>query len=257
MGGWMAVLTYIRRYWIAVAAHLAVLLAWQLFVQLGEIKPYIMPSPLATIMTLGDDNAWVHNTLFTAGEIFGGYFCAVVFGVSMALFFSWSKLLDAALMPLLISLNMIPKVALGPIFIVWFSYGMGSNILMAFAISFLPILITTARGLQEVEPDLIDLVRTLRASRWQIFTKIQLPGSLPFIFSGMKVAVVLAVAGAIVGEFIASEEGLGYLMMQRQVELDTASMFMAVLLITLIGSVLYGLVIMLEKIMVPRDARLG
>jgi len=134
---------------------------------------------------------------------------------------------------------------------------MGSNILMAFAISFLPILITTARGLKEVEPDLIDLVRTLRATRWQVFTKIQLPGSLPYIFSGMKVAVVLAVAGAIVGEFIASEEGLGYLMMQRQVELDTASMFMAVLLITLIGSVLYGGVILLEKLVVPRDARLG
>jgi len=253
----MAVLNFFRRYWIAIVAHLAVIAAWQLFVQLGEIEPYIMPSPLATIVTLADDNAWVHNTLFTAGEIFGGYFCAVIFGVGMALLFSWSKILDAAFMPLLISLNMIPKVALGPIFIVWFSYGMGSNILMAFAISFLPILITTARGLKEVEPDLIDLVRTLRATRWQVFTKIQLPGSLPYIFSGMKVAVVLAVAGAIVGEFIASEEGLGYLMMQRQVELDTASMFMAVLLITLIGSVLYGGVILMEKLVVPRDARLG
>lgn len=251
----MAVLNFVRRHWIAVAAHVVAVVAWQLFVQLGEIEPYVMPSPLATILTLGDDNAWVHNTLFTAGEIFGGYICAVAFGVGMALIFSWSKVIDSALMPILISLNMIPKVALGPIFIVWFSYGMGSNILMAFAISFLPILITTSRGLKEVEPDLIDLVRTLRATRWQIFIKIQLPGSLPYIFSGMKVAVVLAVAGAIVGEFIASEEGLGYLMTQRQVELDTAAMFMAVLLITLIGSILYGLVILLEKLTVPQDAR--
>ena len=160
-------------------------------------------------------------------------------------------------MPLLISLNMIPKVALGPIFIVWFSYGMGSNILMAFAISFLPILITTARGLKKVEPDLIDLVRVLHATRWQIFTKIPLPGSLPYIFSGMKVAVVLAVSGAIVGEFIASGEGLAYLMMQRQVELDTASMFMSVLLTTLIGSILHGIAILLEKFVVPQDARIG
>ena len=251
----MAVLNFFRRYWIAIVAHLAVLVAWQLFVQLGEVESYIMPSPVATILTLGDDNGWVHNTLFTAGEIFGGYFCAVIFGVGMALFFSWSKILDAALMPLLISLNMIPKVALGPIFIVWFSYGMGSNILMAFAISFLPILITTARGLKEVEPDLIDLVRVLRATRWQVFTKIQLPGSLPYIFSGMKVAVVLAVAGAVVGEFIASEEGLGYLMLQVQVTMDTAAMFMAVLLITLVGVLLYGLVLTLERIFVVRDAR--
>ena len=253
----MGILHFLQRYWIAILAHVAVIVAWQLFVQLGEVEPYVMPSPLATVMTLADDNAWAYNTLFTAGEIFGGYFCAVVFGVGMALLFSWSRILDAAFMPLLISLNMIPKVALGPIFIVWFSYGMGSNILMAFAISFLPILITTARGLKEVEPDLIDLVRTLRATKWQVFTKIQLPGSLPYIFSGMKVAVVLAVAGAIVGEFIASEEGLGYLMTQRQVELDTAAMFMAVLLITLVGSVLYGLVLLLERFVVPRDARIG
>jgi NitT/TauT family transport system permease protein len=117
------------------------------------------------------------------------------------------------------------------------------------------VLITTARGLREVEPDLIDLVRALRGSRWQIFTKIQLPGSLPYVFSGMKVAVVLAVAGAIVGEFIASEEGLGYLMMQVQVTLDTAAMFMAVLMITLVGVVLYGLVLMLERLLVVQDAR--
>ena len=244
------------RYLVAVLAHVLVIIAWQAFIDLGEVEPYIMPSPVATLRSLLDDNAWVSNTLFTAAEIFGGYFIAVAFGVLMALFFSWSRILDAALMPLMVSLNMIPKVALGPIFIVWFSYGLGSNILMAFSISFLPILITTARGLREVEPDLIDLVRTLRATRWQIFVKIQLPGALPYVFSGMKVAVVLAVAGAIVGEFIASERGLGYLMTQRQVELDTAAMFMAVLLITLIGTTLYGIVLGFERLAVPRDSRM-
>jgi NitT/TauT family transport system permease protein len=98
-------------------------------------------------------------------------------------------------------------------------------------------------------------VRTLRGSKWQIFTKIQLPGALPYIFSGMKVAAVLAVAGAIVGEFLGSEKGLGYLMLQVQVTLDTAAMFMAVILITLIGIVLYGVVMLLERLMVVRDAR--
>lgn len=107
-----------------------------------------------------------------------------------------------------------------------------------------------------MDPELIDLVRSLRGSRWQIFTKIQRPGSLPYIFSGMKVAVVLAVAGAIVGEFIASEEGLGYLVLQVQVTLDTAAMFMAVLLITAVGVLLYGLVLGLERLVVVRDARM-
>ncbi|MGP1678251.1 MAG: ABC transporter permease, partial [Burkholderiales bacterium] len=113
----------------------------------------------------------------------------------------------------------------------------------------------TARGLREVEPELLDLVRSLRGSKWQVFTKIQLPGALPYIFSGMKVAAVLAVAGAIVGEFLGSEKGLGYLMLQVQVTLDTAAMFMAVILITLLGVLLYGLVLVLERLMVVQDAR--
>ena len=184
------------------------------------------------------------------------YILAVAFGIGAALLFSWFRWLEMAVMPLLVSLNMIPKVALGPLIIVWFKYGVGPNALMAFAICFFPIVLTTARGLREVEPDLLDLVRTLRGSRWQVFTKIQFPGALPYIFSGMKVAAILAVAGAIVGEFLGSDRGLGYLMLQVQVTLDTAAMFMAVILITLIGIILYGLVLGLERALVVRDARL-
>ena len=245
-----------QRWGLIIAVHLAVVLVWHLVVVYGEIPKYVMPSPEATLRSLGDEYPWLENTLVTTAEIYGGYFLAVVVGVGLALLFSWSKTLDASLMPLVVSLNMIPKVALGPLFIVWFSYGIGPNIIIAFAISFLPILVTTSRGLREVEPDLIDLVRTLKATRWQIFTKIQLPGALPYIFSGMKVAVVLAVAGAIVGEFIASDAGLGYLMLQVQVTLDTAAMFMAVILITLVGVVLYGIVLLLERLFVVRDARI-
>ena len=245
--------------WVLIAAmHVAVVVAWQLWVVLGKVESYIMPTPLATFATLLDFGSynWVHNTLVTAASVFGGFWLAVAVGVVLALVFSWSRRLSDAFMPLIVSLNMIPKVALGPIFIVWFSYGLGPNIIIAFSICFLPILITTARGLDEVEPDLLDLVRTLRATRWQVFAKIQLPSALPYLFSGMKVAVVLAVAGAIVGEFIASEEGLGYLMLQVQVALDTAAMFMAVLLITAVGVVLYALVLVLERLAVVRDARL-
>ena len=248
---------FLARHWIAIATHLAVVLAWQLWVTLGDVPAYVMPSPLATFAALWDSYDWVHNTLVTAGEILAGYGIAVVFGVGVALLSSWSRFIHQAVMPLMVSLNMIPKVALGPLFIVWFSYGFTPNVLIVFAICVLPILLTTERGLREVEPDLLDLVRSLKGSRWQIFVKIQLPGSLPYVFSGMKVATVLAVAGAVVGEFIASEEGLGYLMMQVQVTLDTAAMFMAVLLITLIGVVLYGLVQILEHLTVARDSRIS
>jgi NitT/TauT family transport system permease protein len=248
----------LQRYAFAVLSHLGLVVAWYLFVKLGEVPKFVMPSPYDTARALLVPNyRWIENIAVTATEIFGGYILAVVFGIGAALLFSWFRWLDMAVMPLLVSLNMIPKVALGPLIIVWFKYGIGPNALMAFAICFFPIVLTTARGLREVEPDLLDLVRTLRGSRWQLFRKIQLPGALPYIFSGMKVAAILAVAGAVVGEFLGSDRGLGYLMLQVQVTLDTAAMFMAVILITLIGVVLYALVLTLECTLVVRDARLA
>ena len=247
----------LQRYSIAVLSHLALIAAWHFFVVWGNVPAFVMPSPYATLHALLVPNyRWIENITVTAIEIFGGYFLAVFIGIGIALMFSWFRLLQMTVMPLLVTLNMIPKVALGPLIIVWFSYGIGPNIAMAFAICFFPIVLTTARRLREVEPDLLDLVRTLKGSRWQIFTKIQLPGALPYIFSGMKVAAILAVAGAIVGEFLGSDRGLGYLMLQVQVTLDTAAMFMAVILITLLGMILYGIVLLLERLLVVQDARI-
>jgi NitT/TauT family transport system permease protein len=246
----------IRRFAVAVLAHALVIAVWYVVVQYGRVPHYIMPTPLAALESLGSEtNHWLANTAVTASEIVGGYVIAVLVGIALAIAFTWSRPVEAAVMPLLVSLNMIPKVALGPLFIVWFSYGVMPNTIIAFSISFFPILLTTARGFREVEPDLLDLVRSLRGSRWQVFSKIQLPGALPYIFSGMKVGAILAVAGAVVGEFLGSSSGLGYLMLQVQVTLDTASMFMAVILITLIGVVLYGVVLGLERLLVVRDAR--
>jgi NitT/TauT family transport system permease protein len=245
-----------RRMAVALLAHVLVIVVWYVIVEYGHVPRFVMPSPLATIKSLGGENYhWINNTAVTGSEIFGGYLIAVAIGIALAIVFTWSKPLEAAAMPLLVSLNMIPKVALGPLFIVWFSYGIMPNTIIAFSISFFPVLLTTARGFHEVEPDLLDLVRSLRGSRWQLFTKIQLPSALPYIFSGMKVAAILAVAGAVVGEFLGSSRGLGYLMLQVQVTLDTAAMFMAVILITLIGVMLYGVVLGLERLLVARDAR--
>jgi NitT/TauT family transport system permease protein len=247
-----------KNYALGVLAHVAFLAAWYLFVKFGEVPKFVMPSPAATLDALLQPNYnWWANIAVTGTEIFGGYVLALVVGVALALAFTWSKTLEAFFMPLLVSLNMIPKVALGPLIIVWFKYGVFPNSIMAFSIAVFPILLTTARGLRETEPELLDLVRSLKGSRWQVFTKIQLPGALPYIFSGMKVGAILAVAGAIVGEFLGSDRGLGYLMLQVQVTLDTPAMFMAVILITLLGMALYGLVLALERLLVVRDARLA
>ena len=238
---------------IILIVHLAVIVLWQVLVDSFHEPNFILPSPLATLATLSSAKySWVSNVAVTAAEILGGFALGAIVGVALAVVFTWSRPISLILLPLFVTLNMIPKVALGPLVIVWFSYGIFPNILIAFSICFFPILLTTARGLSEVEPDLLDLVKSLRGSRWVLFRKIQLPGSLPYIFSGMKVGAILAVAGAIVGEFIASDRGLGYLMIQVQ----SPAMMMAIVLLTLLGVALYGLVLGLERLFVVRDVRL-
>jgi len=247
----------LRSFAVIVLVHLAVILLWQVLVDALRVPEFVLPSPVAVVMTLASGKyAWLSNTVVTAAEVFGGFGLGTLVGIALAVCCTWSPLVSLVVLPLFVTLNMIPKVALGPLVVVWFSYGIVPNILIAFSICFFPILLTTARGLREVEPDLLNLVKSLRGSRWMLFRKIQLPGSLPYVFSGMKVGAVLAVAGAIVGEFIASDRGLGYLMTQVQASLDTPAMVMAVVLLTLVGVGLYGLVLALEFMFVGGDARL-
>jgi len=245
-----------RRHALAILSHIALVALWWL----ASLKApsFILPSPARALATLAVARYdWARHTLVTGTEVFGGFALATLVGIALAVIFNWSAAVRRAVLPPLVTLNMIPKVAMAPLFIVWLGYGVGPNIVITFTICFFPIVINTARGLREVEPDLIDLVRVVRASRWQIFRKIELPSALPFVFSGMRVAAVLAVAGSIVGEFIGSERGLGYLMMSVQSTIDTAAMFMALMLVTLIGVALYALVAFAERLVVPVDARLS
>lgn len=246
-----------QRWALVVGVHVACIALWEVAVRVFKIQAFILPAPSQVVATLDNANyRWLHNTGVTALEVFGGYTLGLVLGILSALLFITSRRLTLLAFPLLVTLNMIPKVALGPLIVVWFSYGIGPNILITFSLCFFPILLTTIRGLNETEPDLLNLVHALRGSRWQLFRYIQLPGSLPYVFSGMKVATILGVAGAVVGEFIASDKGLGYLMIQVQASLDTAAVFMAVLLITGLGVVLYLLVLLMERYFITQDARI-
>ena len=246
-----------QRWLTIIGIHLAGILLWEAVVRVFAIQSFILPAPSRILATLSNPNfSWLKNTGVTALEVFGGYTLGLVLGILCALLFITSRRLMILVFPVLVTLNMIPKVALGPLIIVWFSYGIGPNILITFSLCFFPILLTTIRGLNETEPELLDLVRALKGSRWQWFRYIQLPGSLPYVFSGMKVATILAVAGAVVGEFIASDKGLGYLMIQVQASLDTPAVFMAVLLITGLGVLLYLLVLLLERLFITQDARI-
>ncbi len=245
-----------RKIFVVTAVHVLFVALWWGSIIVSDIPSYILPTPYEALLTLKVSNYnWLIHFVATTQEVFGGYILAVVFGVTVAVVFSWFKIIDEIFMPLLVTLNMIPKVAMAPLFIVWLRFGIDTNIIITFTICFFPILLNTVRGMREVEPDLLDLVRSLHGSQWQIFIKIKLPGALPYIFSGMKVASVLAVAGAIVGEFIQSDRGLGYFMLITQESLNTDAMVMALLLVTLIGVVLYGLIYLLERIFVVQDAR--
>lgn len=248
---------WLKKLWLPVLAHIAALVIWQIAAMTLKVPEFILPSPAKVLATLTTPTyGWVPNTLVTALEIFGGYALGVAGGVGLAMIFAWSPAVGVAVMPLLVTLNMIPKVALGPLFVAWFSFGILPNMLIVFSICFFPILLTTNRGLREVDPDLLNLVKSLRGTHWQLFRKIQLPGALPYIFSGMKVSAILAVAGAIVGEFIASERGLGYLMIQVQSSLDTAAMLMAIAVLTLIGIALYAAVLAIEQVVIVKDERI-
>ena len=242
-----------RHYLYAILAHVAFVLLWHFAVVWSGVPKFIMPTPLDAVRELFEPHYnWGTHVWVTTLEVFGGFGLAALIGVAMAVLFVWLPGANAAMMPLLVTLNMVPKVAMAPLFVIWLGFGIVPNMVIAFTICFFPIVLTTYRGLMEVEPELINLVKSVRANRWQIFTKIQLPGSLPYLFSGMKVAAVLAVAGAIVGEFIASDRGLGNLLLIQQNMLNTGAMVMALILITLIGTVLYGLVLALEWFFVTR-----
>jgi NitT/TauT family transport system permease protein len=229
---------------------------WQFLVTLFNVKEYIVPSPLSVLASLfvpelAGNHHWMKHIQATLVEIFFGFGLTAVLGVALALVISWSSLLRAIFTPLLTFFNSIPKIAMAPLFILWFGYGILPNVLIAFLIAFFPVVINTATGLNEVEEELLELAQCMHARKWQVFLKIRLPNSLPYIFSGLKISATLCSVGAIVGEFIASTKGLGYLMKDSQALIDTPPMFASLMLISILGLGLFGIVSFCARLAMP------
>jgi NitT/TauT family transport system permease protein len=155
------------------------------------------------------------------------------------------------IMPVLVLFNTLPKIALAPLFVLWLGYGIWPNMVIGTTIAFFPMVVNTAVGLASAEPEILDLARSLRASQWQILRKIRFPNAIPYIFVGLKLNATMSVLGAIVGEFVASERGLGALVIAGGVTLETPSIFAALILISVLGLVLYGIVVAVERIVAP------
>jgi len=229
---------------------------WQGAIEVFEIKKYVLPSPILVFKSLFDPamiakNKWLLNIGTTAGEIFLSFFVTLAAGVILALIIAWSKTLNKLVMPVMVLLNSIPKIALAPLFLLWFGYGLRTNTLVAVLVAFFPVVINTVTGLIEIDDNLLDLVNYLGATKLQIFTKIRIPNALPHLFAGLKTSATMCVTGSIVGEFIASKAGLGRLLRSAQANIDMATMFACLLLLSCIGLLFFRLIAIAEKICMP------
>ena len=231
---------------------LGLLVLWQIAVSALGIKEYILPTPVAAIKALFNPNyQWTVNLLATLYAVLGAFVLSAVLGVLLAIVIVWNDLLLRTVMPVLILFNTLPKIALAPLFVVWMGYGIWPNIVIGTTIAFFPMVVNTAVGLASAEPEMLDLVRTLKAGKWQVLRKIRIPNAVPYIFVGLKLNATMSVIGALVGEFVASEKGLGSLIITSGVTMETAPIFASLILISTLGLVLYGLVVVVEQIVAP------
>jgi NitT/TauT family transport system permease protein len=233
---------------IATAVLFAV---WELAARYGNVSPLILPAPSRIFATVVDHSlVLLRMAAVTAYEFVLGFALAVVIGLPLGALVVYARPVEMTFYPLLVAFQTIPKAAIAPIMIVWLGTGITSKIVIAFAISFFPIMVDTIIGLRSSQPETIYLVRAMGATPFQVFWHVRFPNALPAIFGGLKVASTLAVIGAIVGEFVSSDNGLGYLLLVANGDLDTRLVFACVLVLTLLGLVFFFAIEAMERVLV-------
>jgi NitT/TauT family transport system permease protein len=227
-------------------------LLWEFAVRIFGIKEYLLPPPSRVWVEFAKRfdpvmaSAWV-----TTKEILAGYALAVVVSIPLAVAIAYSRFMEHAVYPVIVFLQIVPKIAIAPLFIIWFGFGFMPKLLLVFLLSFFPIVVSSIAGFKSADRDVMDFARTTGAGRWRMFVKIRLPQALPQIFTGLKVGAALAATAAVVAEFVASDKGLGYLLLQYNGNLDTPMVFATIVLLSLIGVVVYYAVDILERIAIP------
>jgi len=233
------------------AVSLAVLGVWEAAVAVLRVKAVLLPRPSVIAGVLWRQGPLILEHMWpTFYQIVLGFLLALAGGVLVAVLITYSEIVRKGFYPLIVVSQIVPKVAVAPLFVVWFGLGDLSRLLLAFLIAFFPIVINTASGLTSVEDDFVRMARACLGSRWQIFTKIRLPHALPLIFGGMKISITLAVIGIVVAEFVAAQRGIGYLIVMANGLLDTPLMMAAIAVLSAMGLALYGLVVALERVVV-------
>src|SRR5213080_682003 len=228
------------------------LVLWDLVIRIFRIPPYLIPAPEAVVKQLFVEwpRLW-RESLVTTYATLGGFALSIAFGIPMALLIADSRTVESFVYPLLVFSQSVPKIAIAPLFVVWFGFGIIPKVICAFMLGFFPIVVSTVVGFKSVDPDMLDLARSMKASRLATFVRISLPQALPSIFAGLKVSVTLAVVGAVVGEFVGSNSGIGYVLQRSIGTFDLPTMFAALVILALLGVILFWLVDRIERFAIP------
>lgn len=241
--------------WRPVAFALVAFVAWWATTTTGLLPPYLVPSPGETWSAFADNLGYfASNTWVTVVETVIGFAIAVVVGEAVAVAMVYSPSLERTIYPVVLFAQVIPKIAIAPLFVVWLGFGMGPKIIVAVLMAFFPIVISGLAGLRDVDPEVLELTSTMGAGRARVFRKIRFPASLPQLFSGLKVAATLAVTGAVVGEFVGANSGLGYVILQANGNVDTASLFVALILMSIVGVLMFAAIQLVERLVIPWHA---
>jgi len=245
---------------LSVALGLACLAAWEVAVRVGHTSPLVLPAPSVVVQSLwqglNSGYLWPH-IVHTLTEVVLGLLLGASMGFVGGVLLGESARLRGVLMPYVVISQVVPKLALAPLFIVWFGFGMWPTVVMTALICFFPLLENTATSMQQVDANKLELFRMLRASAWQTLWRLKLPAGLPHIMAGLRVAVVLAWVGAVVGEFIGASRGLGALIIAAQGSMDTPLMFAVLTVITVLGLSFYKISEWLERRLLGNDLKLS
>jgi NitT/TauT family transport system permease protein len=239
-----------QRVVLPIVGIVGTLALWQLACMLWKVPVAVLPTPVQ----VGASIAQHWQSLLSEGWVtlkatLYGFALALLLGIPLAVAVSTFRWVNLMFYPLLVALQSVPKVALAPILLVWLGTGMESKLAIAWLVAFFPVLVDTAAGLQSTPKELLELARSLRASRWQLFAKVRFPAALPFVVTGAKVAVTLAVIGAVIGEFVGSSDGLGFLLLSATSQINTPLAFASLFALSILGMVTYFMVVLAEKAM--------
>ena len=241
-----------RHWWPPLALLAAAVGVWELVVRAAHVPDYLFPAPSAVASSLADDAGLLGQaTLVTLREVVLGFLLAVAVAVAVAVVLHFSAALRRALLPILVLSQTVPTVLLAPILVILLGYGIQPKLVVVAVVCFFPVVVNTVDGLRSADQELVRMMRTLHGGRLAIFRRVELPGALPAIFSGARVAATYAAVGAVFGEWAGSSAGLGFVILQAQPALETARIFAAVLVLSALALALYALVTFAERLLVP------